>query len=262
MPQQPTELSVQAGSVGAKVIKSGRGEPLLYLRGVFGHEGWPAFLERLAEQFTVYAPIHQGFDETAGIDQIDDILDLALYHFDLLDALGLDSAHFVGHFYGAMIAAEMASLCSHRINKLVLASPAGLWLDDNPGVDYFATPPTKLRGLLFHEPDSDIARITMPEADGDEDRGRQDIARVRALSTVAKFLWPIPDKGLKKRLHRIKAPTLVVMADGDQIVPHAIGDEFAVRILGSRVQTVEGAGHMFLLEQPDAFAGIVAEFCA
>src|SRR5215467_4366500 len=38
-------------------------------------------------------------------------------------------------------------------------------------------------------------------------------ARVRlmwAMGATSKFIWPIPDKGLKKRIHRVSAPTLVV----------------------------------------------------
>jgi pimeloyl-ACP methyl ester carboxylesterase len=144
----------------------------------------------------VYAPVHPGFGESDGLDQIEDILDLTLYHFDLLDALGLQAPHVVGHFFGAMIAAEMASVRPDGVGKLVLASPAGLWVDRDPGVDYFATPADELRALLFSDPESAIAQQSMPDPKDDEERGLQGIERARSLSAVAKFLWPIPDKGL------------------------------------------------------------------
>ena len=72
----------------AQVVKGGQGPPLVYLHGAFGYQKWQPFLDRLAHRFTVYAPVHPGFSETNGIESIDDVLDLALYHFDLLDALG------------------------------------------------------------------------------------------------------------------------------------------------------------------------------
>ena len=260
MVARPAELTLQAGPVSARVSKAGQGDPLVYLHGAFGFQGWPPFLDRLAQRFTVYAPLHPGFGEADGIESIDDILDLALYHFDLLDALGLTAAHLVGHFFGAMIAAEVAALCPHRVDRLVLASPGGLWLDDNPGVDYFATPANDTREILFADPDSEVARRTMPESGSDEERAQQIFERARSLSTVGKFLWPIPDKGLRKRLHRIKAATLVVVADRDRIVPPAYGEEAASRVPGSRLHLFRDGGHLFMLERPDEFADLVAEF--
>ena len=258
----PEELTVQAGPATAHVARAGRGEPLVYLHGAFGYSGWPAFLARLAQSYTVYAPVHPGFSESDGFDQIEDILDLTLYHFDLLDALGLHAPHVVGHFFGAMIAAEMASVRPERVGKLVLASPVGLWVDHDPGVDYFATPASELRALLFNDPESAIAQQTMPDPESDEERGLQGIERSLSLSAVAKFLWPIPDKGLRKRLHRIKSETLIVVADRDRIVPPTHGTEFTTRIPGSRLHTIEGAGHLFILERPDEFAGLVGDFLA
>jgi pimeloyl-ACP methyl ester carboxylesterase len=244
----------------------------VYLHGAFAYGGWPPFLDALARRFTVYAPLHPGFADDppspplgkggikGGVEQIDDLLDLTLYHFDLLDALGLKSPHLVGHFFGAMVAAEMAALRPNRVNRLVLAAPAGMWLDDNPGLDYFATPAGQLRKALFADPESAIARSALPEPQNDDERAQQNIERVRSLSVVGKFLWPIPDKGLKKRLHRIQAPTLVVVAENDQLVPPAYGHEFADRISGARLEVVKGAGHMFPLEKPDEFAALLTGF--
>ena len=260
MTDSRTSLSVDVGPVTAQVAKAGQGEPLVYLHGAFAFEGWPPFLHRLAQRFAVYAPVHPGFSESDGIERIDDVLDLALYHFDLFGALGLEAPHVVGHHFGAMIAAEMAALCSHRIGKLVLASPAGLWLDDHPGVDYFATPMGELRTILFNDPDSDFAKSIVPELESDEERSLQQVERVRSLSTVGKFLWPIPDKGLRKRLHRIEGPTLIVVAENDRIVPPIYGGEIAGRIPGSRLHTVGDAGHLFILERAEEFAELVTGF--
>ena len=253
-------LTVQADSTSATVQKSGTGDPILYLHGAFGYKGWPRFLDLLAQSYTVYAPLHPGFDEAEGLDLIDNVLDLVLYHFDLMDALDLDAPHIVGHFFGAMVAAEMAAVCSHRVGRLVLAAPAGLWLDDDQGVDYNATPASDHRKVLFFDPDSDAAQATLPEAQSDEERGWQIIDRTRSLASVAKFLWPIPDKGLRKRARRIRNRTLIVVGDADQIVPLAYADLLSSRIPDSRVHVMNDAGHLFNLEQPDEFARAVSSF--
>jgi pimeloyl-ACP methyl ester carboxylesterase len=88
-------------------------------------------------------------------------------------------------------------------------------------------------------------------------------ARVRltwALGATGKFIWPIPDKGLHRRVHRVAAPTLLLWGKDDRLVPPVYADEFTRRIPGARLQTVEGAGHAPHLEHPEAVARMVREF--
>ena len=261
MGNQQDGKTIQVGGAQVEVAIKGSGAPLVYLHGAFGYRGWHPFMDALAENFTVHAPIQPGFiDSAPGPDDIDDLLDLTLYHFDLLDALGLEAPNIVGHFLGGMIAAEMAALRPSSVDKLVLAAPAGLWLDHDPGVDYFATPIDELRGVLFADANSDAAKSILPEPKDDLERGTQIIERVRSLATVGKFLWPIPDKGLKKRMSRITAPTLIIVGEQDKIVPPSYAGEFASRIAGAKTQTIEGAGHMMTLERPAEFAETVRGF--
>ena len=106
----------------------------------------------------------------------------------------------------------------------------------------------------------DAARSVLPEPADDLERGTQILERVRSLATVGRFLWPIPDKGLKKRMPRITAPTLVVIGEQDRIVPASYGDEYANGIAGASVQIIAGAGHMLMIERPGEFAETVTEF--
>jgi pimeloyl-ACP methyl ester carboxylesterase len=88
-------------------------------------------------------------------------------------------------------------------------------------------------------------------------------ARVRlmwAMGATSKFIWPIPGKGLKKRIHRVSAPTLIVWGAGDRLVPSVYADEFSKRLAGARVQVITGAGHAPHLEHPAAVAGLVRDF--
>lgn len=254
------ETIVKAGDVETPVALQGSGPPLVYLHGAWGYQGWHPFMDRLAAAFTVYAPLHPGFGENGGLDGINDTLDLTLYHFDLLDALGLDAPPVVGHFLGGMIAAEMAALRPGSVGRLALAAPAGVWRDDAPGVDYFAVPMNELRGVLFADPECDAAKSLLPEPEDDMQRGTQIIERVRSLAAVGKFLWPIPDKGLIRRMPRITSPSLIVMGEKDQIVPASYADEFTSRIPGASAATIPDAGHMLMLERPDEFADAAIEF--
>ena len=55
---------------------------------------------------------------------------------------------------------------------------------------------------------------------------------MRALEAAARLLWPIGDRGLAKRLHRITAPTLLLWGSEDRIVPASYAKRFAAGIAG------------------------------
>ena len=181
--------------------------------------GWcPA---RLAGQFAVYAPEMPGFGDSTGLENLDDVIDLAISHLDLLDALGLEQPTVVGHSLGGMVAAEMAGLFPTRIRRLVAIALLGFWLDDQPVPDIFGITPAELPPLIWHDPDGPLAQEWHNVS---EDRAAQREAAIRALqnsAAAAKFLWPIPDKGLKKRIHRIEAPTRLVWGASDKLVDPA-----------------------------------------
>ena len=142
----------------------------------------------------------------------------------------------------------------------VLAAPAGMWLDDDQGIDYFATPVPDLPKILFSDPDSVIAKTLLNDGDTDEQKALSRIERARSLSAVGKFLWPIPDKGLKKRIVRVKVPTLVIVGDGDKVVPPSHGREITSRLQNGSLEVMANAGHMFPFERPDDFSKSVTQF--
>ena len=261
MEPEKLTLSLAGGRFSTSLLKAGTGEPLLYLHGALGPVGgWAPFLDLLANDFTVYAPWFPGYGETKGIEQLDDVIDLALYHMELLDALGLSSVHVVGHFVGGMVAAEMAALDPHRVDKLVLVSAAGLWLDDAPVADFFGMNPRDLSDALWADPNSAVAQEARAQEEDDETRAILALERISGLSAVGKFLWPIPDKGMKRRIYRVKAPALVLWGAQDKIISPAYAPSLQALLPGSRTQTIDSAGHMLMLEQPDEFARQVAEF--
>ena len=50
--------------------------------------------------------------------------------------------------------------------------------------------------------------------------------RVQDLTAAGKFLWPIPDRGLKRRAYRIKAPSLILWGQEDRACPSRIRRRF------------------------------------
>ena len=83
---------------------------------------------------------------------------------------------------------------------------------------------------------------------------------VWALGTTGKFVWPIPDKGLKKRIHRVAAETLIIWGEHDRLVSPVYAEDFAAHIPGARVEIIAGAGHVPQWEQPETVKPLVLDF--
>jgi pimeloyl-ACP methyl ester carboxylesterase len=253
-------VSMRHGLFRTFVRSEGEGDPLLFLHGAGGLRGWPPFLESLARSFRVIAPDHPGFGRSEGLEQLDDVVDLALYYTEFIAAMGLERPYLVGHSLGGMIAAEVAAIAPEVASKLVLVAPVGLWLDEHPVLDFFAATPEELAAALFHDPGSAVAREMMMLPSDPEAQLEAVLERTKNLSAAGKFLWPIPDKGLKKRIHRIVAPTLLLWGSSDRLVPPIYGEEFLQRIDGARLTVLKGASHMLPFEKSDDFVEVVTDF--
>jgi pimeloyl-ACP methyl ester carboxylesterase len=248
-------IAVWQDRVRMRVLSKGSGPALVFLHGPWGLE-WDPFLDALARDFTVLAPEHPGTTPGAPDDiyQLDGLWDLVVCYEELLDKLGLDQVALVGHSFGAMVACEVAAASPRRVRRLVLMDPIGLWREHDPVINWMALEGPEMRRRIFRDPNAEAAaRMFDDSAD----------ARVRltwAMGATGKFIWPIPDKGLKKRIHRVTAPTLLVWGKDDTLVPPVYADEFTRRLPGARVHTIENAAHAPHLEQPDAVARVVREF--
>ena len=258
----PERLQVpqREGRLSTEVFHAGDGEPLLYLHGIVGQKGWAPFLDDLAKSYSVYAPLLPGYGKSEGLEVVDDVIDLTLYYLELMDTLGLHQAHVVGHALGGMVAAEMAALSHHYVKRLVLVSPVGLWRDDAPAADYMAMPSEELDRMLWADPNSPPAREALAPPDDQEARVEIALDRIKELTASTKFLWPIPDKGLIKRLYRIKSPTMIVWGSEDRMIPALYAQEFQRNIRDSRVELLSDCGHLPMMEQRQALVKLVADF--
>lgn len=254
-------VSIREGAVSFRYFVAGQGEALVFFHSFEGLRDWPEFLDLLAGRFTVYAPLHPGTQGSEGAETLDDPVDLALAYDEWLGALGLTSACLVGHFFGGMVAAELAALCPGRAHGLVLLSPMGLWLTEAPIPDVVSLPPAELEPLLWKDSESPVARAWSMTPANEEEKIAEQIERIQRLAAMGKFVWPLPDKGLKKRLHRIGAPTLLLWGDADRVNPLAYAQEFIRWIKGAEIRILPG-GHMLPYESAEATARAILGFFA
>ena len=259
---QHTERTValRGGKFNVQLVEGGSGDHLLYLHGAGGFTGWDDSLDRLAGQFHVIAPAHPGVARSDGLEHLDDLWDLTLFYEELLQELGLERACVVGHSYGGMLAAELAAHCPRRVARLVLVGSLGLWLEETPVADFFILTRSERAELLWHNPDSAAAQAYLAAPTDPAARMEADLDRTQTLAAVGKFAWPIPDKGLTKRAHRITMPTLLLWGDSDGIVPPAYGPAFQQLLPNATLRVIEKCGHIPQVECPDEFFEAVAGF--
>ncbi|HZU71929.1 MAG TPA: alpha/beta fold hydrolase [Acidimicrobiales bacterium] len=254
------EQVTTARGIASRVLVGGSGQPMLFLHSATGHTGMLPFLDQLCGIARVYAPEWPGFGESGGEEQLEDMLDFTLHGWDIADALGLERVALSGHSMGAMIAAEMACLCPDRVTGLGLIAPAGLWLDDHPVPDIFATLPQELPGLLFADPAQGAAVLT-GGTDFSSDTALTEffVGNARRLGTAGKILFPIPNRRLSKRLYRLRARTTLVWGEEDRLYPAAYAKRWAELVPASQDVLVPRAGHMVPAEAPDAVVAALAE---
>lgn len=242
---------------------AGSGPALVYLHPAAGL-AWDEFLDRLSRDYTVYAPEFPGTSpsDPYAIHQVDDLWQVVLMYEEAIRKLNIDSPIVLGQSFGGMLAAELAACFPGLVSRLVLLDPIGLWMDEHPVANPWTASPSALPAMLFADPDGEAAQAMLAPPEDPEEAIAAGAGMVWALGCTGKIVWPIPDKGLDARLHRVTAPTLVVWGEEDALVPVAYAQEFGRRIAGSTVTTIPGSGHIPQVERTEETYTAVSAFLA
>ena len=256
------KLRLWQGRVETEIEIAGSGPPLVYLHGPWGLAPDRDFVARLAGGNTVYAPKHPGTSRGnhEAVHALDSWLDLVVYYGELFDRLDLAAPALVGHSFGALVAAEFAASVPKSVGKLVLIDPVGLWRDDLPVKNWMVLSDTERRPSLFADPDGEVAKRFFGAPSDPAERVEALAQFIWSQACTGKFVWPIADRGLKHRIHRIAAPSLIVWGKADGIIAPVYAEEFAGRMANARVELVERAGHLPHLEQADSVARMIRGF--
>jgi pimeloyl-ACP methyl ester carboxylesterase len=255
-------LKLWQGRIATEVEIAGSGPPLVYLHGPWGLAPDRAFIARIAATNTVYAPKFPGTSrgDHDAVHALDSWHDIVVYHGELFDALKLSAPVLVGHSFGGLVAAEIAAAAPKSISRLALIDPVGLWLDDHPVQNWMILSDKARRAALFADPDGEAAKRFFDIPVDAADRVDTQAQFIWSQACTGKFVWPIADRGLSNRIHRIAAPTLIIWGDADRIIAPVYAKTFAQKIANTRIAAIMRAGHLPQLEQPTAVLRILSEF--
>jgi pimeloyl-ACP methyl ester carboxylesterase len=249
------------GRFSVRVWRQGSGRPLVFLHGFEGHPGDAPFLERLSRTRDVLAPELPGYaGSQPGSADLQDISDYALYFRRFIEEQVGRPVDLIGHDLGGMLAAEAAIMSPHLVRKLVLVDAFGLWLDEHEIPDLFIQTPQALTALLWSNPEQSAAQTPTAEQASEVDPATAALNAQQDRATAAKFLWAVPDRGLAKRLPYLRTPTLVVWGENDRLIAPAYAEAFRERLPDARVALIAQAGHLPMVEQPEAFDATIEQF--
>lgn len=259
--------SIDAGGTELHYLRSGEGEPLLLIQGMSAtHLTWGRpFLAELEPSFECIVFDNRGMGLSGRAELPFTIADMAADTAALLDALELETAHVVGISMGGMIAQELALAHPERIRTLTIgASYCG-----GPSGSLMAPEDLQMLGAAYASGEPEQVFRAMWEINLSPGF-REDGSRFAAFVEMGSQL-PAPQPVVLQqmracgahdahgRLGQIDLPTMVVHGDVDRLLGYDNGREIAAAIPGSRLETLEGVGHMFWWEQPQRSAELIRE---
>ncbi|MDB6180036.1 alpha/beta fold hydrolase [Paracoccus fistulariae] len=257
------KVPVWNGRVTMNVQIKGSGPDLVYFHPASGM-AWDPFLDELAKSYRIHAPEFPG--TTPGnpydIHKIDDLADAVLIYEETLRGLGLNQPLAVGQSFGGMMALELASSFPEIFSRLVVLDPIGLWTEAHPVTNWIEAPAPALPAILFKNPASAPAQAMLALPEDPEAAILATAQLVWNLGATGKMVWPIPDKGLSKRLHRLTAPALIVWGEEDALISSAYAGLLGERIKGSRVEIIRDCGHIPQVEKHPETMTVVQPFLA
>jgi 3-oxoadipate enol-lactonase len=226
--------------------------PVLLIMGLgFSSRAWDRLPKLLARDFHVLIFDNLGTGRSGRMGFAYRMRDLADDAAAVIGAAGVPSAHVFGISMGGMIAQELAITHPERVRSLALGCTFASWRS--------RTAPelgTKIDLLLLNLGLVTPARISRVLVSAEWHAAHPDSALQwvrRAERTGLRYataqVLAIARHEALPRLHRIRAPTLVLTGDADRLVPPANSKVLARQIPGARLVVFPDAGHVFPLER-------------
>ena len=256
---------VSIGDAEIYYEEAGRGEPVLLVPGLSGQGAfWASQVAALQRDFRVIVHDHRGAGQsthsriTYSVEQMaDDVL-------RLMDALGIDAAHLVGHSTGGAIGQVIAQDHPGRLSSLVLSAT---WAGPDA---YFRRLFESRRQTLLDSGVGAYLRASVLVLAPPWWVSRNDAAIAQAHATSIATAAPVDVMASRidaimafdrrSRLADVRAPTLVIVAQDDMVTPTFYSDELARGIAGAQYVVLDGGGHFAPQVTPGPYNDAVGAF--
>lgn len=275
--QVASQKKVRVGARDIFVTVQGEGPALVMLHGggpgASGVSNFSRNIDALAREFTVIVPDMPGYGRsTKGINKQDSFGDLAGAMHGLLDALGINRAHFAGNSLGGAAALRLALEWPERINRIVLMGPGGIGTTRalptnglNRLLDYYkGEGPTRAKlddfirnYLVFDGQSVDAAVIDKRFQDSIDPDVVADPPLTRPPGLAA--AWRM-DLTRDARLSKLDRPVLVLWGADDKVNRPSGAQWLQTRLPNCDSYIFARTGHWVQWERADEFNAVTAAF--
>ena len=259
---------------------AGEGPAIVLVHGLTGSSTtWREVMPALAERHTVVAPDLLGHGESAKPRGDYSLGAFASGIRDLLVAVGVERAPFVGHSLGGGVAMQLAYQFPGRCERLVLVASGGLGKEVSPFLRAVSLPGSELvLPVVLNARVREVLEAIGSRLGGLGMRAgvrSQEIwrsytgltelrGRVAFVHTVRSVIDPLGQRvSARDRLYlTAEVPTLIIWGDRDRIIPVKHAYEAHELMPGSRLVVVPGAGHFLPFDRPQPFLDALETFIA
>jgi aminoacrylate hydrolase len=241
-------VRIPLGHTELYVESHGDGEPLLLVAGLGGlGRFWSHQVASFAQHFRVITHDHRGVGRSGPGPLISNAGEMADDLLRLMDALGIESAHLVGHSTGGAIGQHIALRAPERLRSLVLSAS---WAGPTPL--FVQTFRTRRDVLINCGPLNYLMVGTLLATPAWALAKEFTDAQVYLQSRLAQFpgleielgrLNAVMSHDLRHQVERIRIPTLVIAAHDDQLTPPSLSQELADRIPTAHLHLLDRGGH-------------------
>jgi len=259
-----------------EVHDEGEGTPVVLLHGFPDSSYlWRNQVPALhAAGFRTIVPDLRGFGESDKPQEVERyrIATIAADVAAILDAVGVERAHVVGHDWGAGLAWVVAGLYPDRVDKVVVLS-VGHPNTQEPTVEQRE----KSWYMLWFQFEG-LAEAVVPRDDwkllrewtrgnGDVDRQIEDLSRPGAMTAALNWYRANvpPQRELQPRraFPAIAAPTMGLWSSGDDYLLEGPMKESGAHVTGGwRYERIDDASHWLQLDAPERVNALLLDFLA
>jgi pimeloyl-ACP methyl ester carboxylesterase len=245
----------------------GQGEPLVMIRGIGSNvDHWYEQVPVLSKKYQLLLFDNRGIARTSDPGGSFSTRDMAADTIALMEAVGIERAHILGYSMGGMIVQEMALAYPEKVNGLLLvATDCGISLriKARPEFSGIFTEMVRLGTIEARQAAAVclFAKQTFESRPEIIQRYAEISARFPASQQTLSRQWEaITRHDACDRLPDISSPALAITGSEDELIPPENARVMAERIPDAQMISIEGGGHQFLIEQPEAFNEAVMSF--
>jgi pimeloyl-ACP methyl ester carboxylesterase len=255
---------MNASSIPLAHREAGSGLPLVFLHGFpLSHRIWEAQLNALSDRCRVIAPDLRGHGQSPAPEGPYPMETMAGDVLALLDSLRVPRAVILGHSMGGYVTLALWRLAPERVVALgLVGSQAGADTEE-VRKGRLATAEKVAASGAGVVADAMIPKLFAPGTSADS----------ALAQSVRQIILSTSPTGIRGTLHGMAArpdstpllagmevPTLFLCGEQDQIIPLAKSEAMAAAAPRATLAPIPNAGHMPMLEQPDAVTQAIRQF--